>query len=87
VFCCGKLFVRRHRAEMLCSPECRAAAKRASQAKQTANRSAMRAQRRAALKIECQRCGQPVAKPWRSTRAFCSSRRRQAAYRDRQAKA
>jgi hypothetical protein len=36
---------------------------------------------RVAIKIVCRRCGQPVANPSRSTRAFCSNACRQANHR------
>jgi hypothetical protein len=67
----------------LCSDSCRAAAKREANVKQIAKRTEARQRRRESLQVACQMCGQPVEKPSRSTRAFCSNACRQAAYRAR----
>jgi hypothetical protein len=67
----------------LCSETCRDESKRESLAKHLAKRAQERERRRAALKVACRHCGQPVEKPSRSTRGYCSNACRQAAYRTR----
>jgi hypothetical protein len=79
---CGAPFIA-HPAARLCSPECRTAFKRASQRKASSKRTIRRGERRAALRVRCRQCGEPVERASRRQRAFCSNACRQAAYRAR----
>jgi predicted nucleic acid-binding Zn ribbon protein len=79
---CGAPFIA-HPAARLCSAECRIAFQRASQRKASAKRSIKRDERRAALRVRCRQCGEPVESASRRQRAFCSNACRQAAYRAR----
>jgi hypothetical protein len=79
---CGAPFIA-HPAARLCSPECRTGFKRASQRKASEKRTIRRGERRAALRVRCRQCGEPVERASRRQRVFCSNACRQASYRAR----
>jgi hypothetical protein len=79
---CGAGFIA-HAAARLCSADCRKLAGKTSALKARATRTETRQRRRESLAVICRQCGVPIEGASRSTRAYCSEKCRQAAYRAR----